>query len=41
MDKQTFDYVSLKPIADRFRKAAGQFLITKSEILLKIRLPKM
>lgn len=23
MDKQTFDYISLKPIADRFRKAAG------------------
>lgn len=23
MDKQTFDYVSLKPITDRFRKAAG------------------
>lgn len=22
MDKQTFDYISLKPIADRFRKAA-------------------
>lgn len=21
MDKQTFDYISLKPIADRFRKA--------------------
>lgn len=23
MDKQTFDYISLEPIADRFRKAAG------------------
>ena len=23
MDKQTFDYISLKPIADRLRKAAG------------------
>lgn len=22
MDKQTFDYISLKPIADRFRKVA-------------------
>lgn len=43
MDKQTFDYISLKPIADRFRKAAGTISdyeirdIVKDQIAQKVK----